>query len=272
MMPESPRSPSFSNPPIHETVLGIQFAPIAGLTSGLLGWYWKSLPGMEWTRTHDAVYVPDQYETFPDRSHGFIPDITSIFQSGSTRLQILSASEDRVIQAQKSRFLYNWRKASAVPYPGFAAIHGEFARLYEGFQQFVGEAGLGTLQPNQWEVNYVNRIHMGDFWRNAKEWTRILPGLFPTAIINDVDLVFEGPSGEFCFEIRPGRGRLRIAVRLDRNSVGEEPEFLLLSLTARGPLAPDQDPRDGFTVGHRAIVDAFVKICSPEALSWWGKQ
>lgn len=42
--------PNFDNPPVIETILGVQFAQIPNLTSAHFGWYWREFWGESWVR------------------------------------------------------------------------------------------------------------------------------------------------------------------------------------------------------------------------------
>ena len=57
--------PSFKNPPVVETVLGVQFERLAGFTNGHLGAFWKSLPD-GWSQVRNANSLDPILERFPD--------------------------------------------------------------------------------------------------------------------------------------------------------------------------------------------------------------
>lgn len=56
--------PSYANPPVVETVLGVQFERLSGFKNGHLGAYWKSLPTGQWATVDDAPPLEPQFERF----------------------------------------------------------------------------------------------------------------------------------------------------------------------------------------------------------------
>ena len=71
----------------------------------------------------------------------------------------------------------------------------------------------------------------------------------------------------------PQKGRLHIQMVSGRKKTGkEEEDLLVLKLTARGPIDPQEGPTlsDGLDIGHETIVCAFRDLASDEALDYWG--
>jgi uncharacterized protein (TIGR04255 family) len=265
--------PEFENPPVIETVLGIQFAPIPGLTIAHFGWYWKDFLDHGWTRVAEAPPIPEQFERFGQKPAWNIPVPLLQFKlvkEAPVRLQIISDSEDRVIQLQIDRYLYNWKKQDA-SYPRFKAIYPEFMARLQGFRDWLGVARLGDISPNQWEVTYVNHIPKGDLWESPADWHSIFPGLYlPPDRHESIQL--ESLSGEWHYEITPQRGRLHISGHHGKNHESGE-ELLVLQLTSRGPIEPGEPTRDiesGLNLGHRVLVQAFVDLSSSAAHRHWG--
>jgi uncharacterized protein (TIGR04255 family) len=260
----------FERPPVIELVLGVQFGPVVGLTSGHLGWFWKQYLGEEWAKATDAVPILDQFETFNEKRGWAIAG--AAFQVGMGmpphRLQLTTESGDRMIQVQPTRFHYNWqRKAEA--YPSYPQVRKEFDRYFESFCRFVADAKLGDVNPNQWEITYVDHIPSGELWSTPKDWHKILPGLLgPGANLGGVAL--ESLEGQWHYEIAPQLGRLHVSVQHGR--LGEEATpGLLLTTTARGPISKEKgiDLNIGLNLGHDRIYQAFLELTSPEAQRTW---
>ena len=57
------RDITFLNPPVVETVFGIQFSKIPGLSAAHLGCFWKTLEP-KWINISDVPPLPEQYERF----------------------------------------------------------------------------------------------------------------------------------------------------------------------------------------------------------------
>jgi uncharacterized protein (TIGR04255 family) len=266
--------PEFDNPPVVETALGVQFAPTPGITSGHFGWYWKARLDGSWTKTVDAPPLPDQFERFGEkRTWNWnllpVPQIKIMIEN-PVRLQIISASDERVIQLQNSRCIYNWRKKDE-HYPRFDALYPEFLERLHGFRKFLREADLEDIVPNQWEITYVNNIPKGELWSTPADWHNVFPGLYlPPRRLGLVRL--EGITGEWHFEITPQRGRVHVSGQhVKRIETGEE--FLQVQLVSRGPIeqeASDRGIAAGIELGHRALVQTFVSLSSDAAHECWG--
>ncbi len=271
MLDQSNDLPEFENPPVIETVLGVQFAPPPGLTAGHFGWYWKSCLDQRWIKTAEAPSLIEQFERFGEKRSWNLPALQfKIASEASIRLQIISESDDRVIQIQNNRFLYNWRQKDA-RYPTFEAIYPEFMDKLKGFRNFLVVAGLEDISPNQWEITYINHIPKGELWTSQDDWHNVLPGLyFPPTQRGLVRL--ESVTGEWHYEIVPQRGRLHVVGQHGKHlDTGEE--LLVLQLTARGPIEPEVPGRDiasGLELGHRALVQTFVSLSSDAAHEHWG--
>lgn len=265
--------PEFGRPPVVETILGVQFAPLPGFTSGHLGRYWRDCLDGSWTRTLEAAHLPDQFERFGRPDAWNLPAFELHLQPGPRpgRLQILHEDDDRVIQLQDTRFISNWRRKRGAEYPRFRALLPEFLGRYADFGRFAEAAGLGSPSANQWEFSYINHLPQGDLWRTPDDWRGLLPGLYPAASAPD-GLRFESMAAEFHFEIAPGRGRLHASCQHGRAGEGEGDEVIVLQLTARGAIGKEDPPEAiaaALELGHRALVRTFVRLASPRALELW---
>jgi uncharacterized protein (TIGR04255 family) len=267
--------PSFSNPPLIETILGVQFDEIPNLTSAHFGWYWREFLDNAWVRTQETPALTDQFETFGESSRRFpFPHISAKILTSIplTRMQFINDKDDRVIQIQNTRFLYNWRKRESV-YPRFHDLYPEFEAHLSRFREFLAAASLEDIAPNQWEVTYINHIERGELWETPEDWHRILPGLIPPPR-SMPGTKLEREAGEISFQVLPERGRLHVQISSGRSN-DDGSELLALHLTARGPVTRD-DPtfslQAGIELGHRVLVEAFASIASDSALKFWGKR
>jgi hypothetical protein len=58
--------PRFERPPLIETAMGVQFAPIAKFSASHYGWFWKRRLDESWTKAQDAVRLANQFEKFSE--------------------------------------------------------------------------------------------------------------------------------------------------------------------------------------------------------------
>ncbi len=259
----------FDRPPIVEMVLGVQFSPLGGLTAAHLGWFWKQYLGPEWDSATNATPIPDQFELFVEQQWQLLQPLRILLGDGTDtgRIQLSSDQGERMIQLQPTRFHYNWQKRQGI-YPRYENVRKTFDEHFRAFGEFADQAGIGPLEPNQWEVIYVDHISRGEMWQKPDDWHRIVPGLFPPPTRLSLS-AFESIGGEWHFEIEPQRGRLHIAASLGH--IGDTEETALqLNFTARGLVSKQMSLTDGMDLGHDAIIDAFLKLTSPEAQQTWG--
>jgi uncharacterized protein (TIGR04255 family) len=170
--------PDYIDPPVVETVLGVQFAPLQGLTNAHLGAFWQSLQTDQWPSVSDAELLPPAFEQFDDKAR-WASGRLRFEITNKCRLQIKNADADRMIQVQNSRLHFNWLKRPGISYPRYETVRREFESTLQDFLQFVNRAKLGELRPDQWEVTYVNQMPKGTVWNDSCDWGffRLLHGV-----------------------------------------------------------------------------------------------
>lgn len=259
-------TPTFKNPPIVEFVLGVQFSPLTKLSAGHFGLFWKEL-GEEWVSAEDGPPLPDRFELFdlPKWSQPSGMEMRVAMGMPVGRFILHHRNQDRLIQIQRTRFHFNWRKTGELK-PGYTPLIKEFEAMFTRFQEFVGSVGLGELTPNQWEVTYVDSYPRSEYWETPADWSKFLPGLFGS-LFSVPDLSLEHRAAEWSFEIVPKRGRLHISARPARWR-DELCDSLLVDTTARGPIGKS-GLREGFDLGHEMAVKSFLSITSPDARKRW---
>lgn len=270
--------PKFDAPPVVETVLSAQFAPLPGYSTAHAGWFWKEYleklgeeSPLKWSRTVDAPRLEDQFERFGVEDM-WGPQVQIRLQppTQSNRTQMIRSDGERMIQIQDSRFILNWRKQSGA-YPSFDPLLQEFRTLLHAFETFASEAGLGSLHYNQWEIDYVDQIRKGDMWESARDWSKIFPGLAMPRVDQLVSSGDETMSADWRFSLADQRGRMYISLRQMRTPPSNE-EVLNITFIGRGPVSASHDWESGFQLGHDALNETFLAITSPEAQTRWRKK
>ncbi len=267
-------TPKFTNPPIVELVLGVQFDRLPKLSSAHLGRYWQDL-GAEWSQPSDAQPIEEAFETFGQdewaASVGFSARLSPVLFPG--RMIIGHQDGTRVLQVQATRFHFNWRKREQF-YPSYHALIGEFQQKFQDFSRFVVEHDLGTLKLNQWELTYVDAFFKGEDWEAVEDWPHVLPGLFgELASLRDLRLSLERTVVRCTGRLADRRGRLHLSAESGRVPWDDRPA-LLLRTTCRGPLSASDARalRDGLDLGHQAALGAFLKITADELKQKWGER
>lgn len=264
--------PKFDAPPVIETVLSIQFSRFQNFSNAHAGWFWKNyLDDEHWISVQETPRLPDQFERFGEDKKWAPKGGTLSLRSApvAERLQIIRDDEERMIQIQDSRFIYNWRKGAG-QYPSYDQLLPEFKKQFEKFEKFALDSGNPPLSLNQWEVTYVNHIPIGELWSSAGDWPQILTGLYWPPARPDKQKI-DTLKGAWSYILGDNLGRLHITLEHVRLLGQDGQDILSIQLTARGPLESGKIEtfEDGFNLGHESIVLSFADITSELAHTHW---
>lgn len=256
--------PSFDRPPLIETVLGMQFKPVAGMTTAHLGLFWRSL-GDEWSRAVEAEPV------------GQMPVGDSALQAEAIlrsslgrRLRLMNDAGSRMVQIENGWLVFNWRRREwNDPYPSFDKLFPEFQKVLDAWHAFLAAEGFPEVRPTLWEITYVNLVVRGTVWNTPEDLSAVLPALLGTAGGSQL-----GPltaiEGSWQFPIRESQGNLVVSVGLVPDDEGHE--NLRLTQIARGPASDRASLEQGLEDGHRAIVHTFADFTSGSAQAYWKRK
>jgi uncharacterized protein (TIGR04255 family) len=184
------------------------------------------------------------------------------------RTQISNPAQGRMIQIQPTRFHLNWSRGSGA-YPGYQTMVDEFISRFSAFRRFAEKADLGSINPNQWELTYINSIPNGSLWQGPSDWHKVLPGLF-SSLGHVRGIHLESFGGAWQFEINPQRGRLHVIANLATLDANTPPTLLFQSI-ARGPTSENSSLEECLAIGNQAAVDMFLGVTSAEAQQVWGR-
>ncbi len=251
--------PSFEEPPVVETILGVQFLPMVRF-KGFHAGVFSSQLGPEWTEVEEQPLIAGQFERFESSPPW---DLALAFDVGigapPVRLCIRNADRNGMIQVQRDRIHYNWLGRLGAKYPRYQQVRKRFDELFTNFRTFLKEHQLGDVAPNQWEVTYVNQLSKGSVWATAADHLSVLK-LKGSPIVQELET--EAADVTLRFLIPPNRGRLHVESRQQRDAVR-------LTLTARGPAKSLDEVSEGLDIGRRTIVTAFAELTSVEAQKKW---
>ncbi len=270
-------TPKFKYPPLTETVLGVQFAPIAGLQ---LPEYLKF--GNETGRDFAEVEAnPPLLRQVEEKGMG--PPV-QVFQlipvraSTPQRMWFRQKPEnggEHLVQLQSDRLILNWRRlpgSSEKPiYPSYKSSRAEFVYYFEALQKFLKSRNIGPVAPDQCEVCYVNEIKVGDAFKSPAE---AFFKLFDSFVPAKQPKVLGGePENQnlnatyWCDELN---GRFFIDAAIMFVAETSEP-VVTLRLTVRG--APkgktQEDVLNWLDLGHYYVVHAFKQITSETMHKRW---
>ena len=269
---EGPTLPDFSQPPVSEVVLGVQFEPLAGLTAAYIGQLWGDFRE-KFPFTDDRHPLEPAYEIedeFSARGNASV-EIELTSAAPLVRAWFLSESREQLLQVQRDRFIHNWRKMeSHSAYPRYASLLHAFKAEFEHFIDFAKKNELGAVRTVQCEVTYVNHLEADQWWQSHREVEKIFQ-----LQLNYSDL----PQLEdFRFYQRhilrvadQFVGRLHVSVEPVKRLPDGVPAFTV-RLTARG--APLSTGLDGvysfFALGRESIVRGFTGLTTPAMHEAWG--
>jgi len=255
--------PSFERPPVIEVVCGMTFKPLDGLLAPHLGLLWEKLKQDGYTKCQEVAPLAPAVEQFdgPQSPSFEVTDTPPLARIWFTR-----DDENGIIQVQRDRFLHNWKKARpGDEYPHYDAVIAKFREKLASFEAFVLDAEVGQLEPQQYEMTYVNHIMQGNGWHSLREIGKVFP-----------DVGWRDQTGRFLHSLEavnirlsfvlPNRsGRLHATIRTALRRQDGFP-MLLLDMTARG--IPKEHSRDAmwewFDIAHEWIVRGFADLTGPE--------
>jgi len=273
-----PKTPHFARPPVVETVLGVQFAPLAQMRIThyglLLAALRQAFPGQpEALKVSEHASLEPVIEAFgadglrTPRVHWTISDEPPL-----PRCWYASGDEQFLVQVQRDRFIFNWRHPGPDGvYPRYEANQARFQSLFTAFLEFADREALGPVATNQCEVTYVNHIELLEGKNVAETLDAVLTGW---KLCTSDGWLTGAVRGQFSasYPMPRGRGRLHVTAH-PAFRVTDRKEIVRVDLTARGsPWLPDLDGvRAWLDLGHEWVVRGFVSITTPQVHELWGR-
>jgi len=270
MSPKTGPLPEFDNPPVSEVAVSVEFSPLENWRSTYAGVYW-SLIKERYPNTDVQPPLPSQIENLEE---DFWPQPTFQVAFGNpdlSRFWFLAEPSINLIQVQRDRFVFNWRKVQGDEvYPRYLKeIRPRFALEWKGFMEFVSSQKIGKVAVLQCDLTYVNDIFQGQGWKTFQDslslfspwWKGGTDGFLPIPEFLNV-------SGSF--RMADDQGRLHFAAQpVIRQNDGRK--AIQLRLTARGkPRSSNEDDiLTWLNVGHEWIVRGFSDLTSKQAHELW---
>jgi uncharacterized protein (TIGR04255 family) len=251
---------SFRAPPITETAISVQFKPLRQMSNGHLGLFWERVRDA-FPISSDAVPIEPKVERFgPDIQRVRLPHLRVGMAPAASRLRMESPDQHSMLQIQNGRLVFNWMRLADGEYPRWAVVRPRFDSALRELESLVADEKLGAIEPDQWEVVYVNQFLKGREWTTPSDWNAILPGVIGTTSgVPDASL----ETGVFraSFEMPKRVGRIHVEVSHGFSGPDDEAtEVLVVQLTARGSVDKERGPLAGLDIGREAIVRTFVAL------------
>lgn len=264
-----------ATPPLIEVALTAQFEALEGLGSAEMGRLWGAAYRADFPKAeeHPPVdHVVELRRPALSQRPRFIVETTPM----PPRMFFVNEPGNQLIQLQRDRLSYNWRKrGNAYDYPHYQSTREAFSERFSQLAQFVSEEKLGEIAIDQCELTYVNHVvYRPDEARSAHRFVGELVqpwkasyGSLAGAELEDVSFVarhvLRDADGEFA-------GRLIVSVE-PRFRVSDKAPLYKVQLTARGkPPGTDLQAALAFLDdSHARLRSAFSELMSPELQDHW---
>jgi uncharacterized protein (TIGR04255 family) len=263
--------PTFSSPPVMETRIGVQFAPLVGFRSGHFGLFWQECLGTEeWRILEDQPPLPKETEQFGNKRLRPVSEKQEEDDFPQVRMRLANKTAPEMVQFQANKLVYGWTRDKS-PRPSYSGVKVKCERLFERLAAFAEKWNLSKPEPDLWELTYVNKILPGKLWQTPGEWHKVLPGIFPPNGPQVTEHEWSTFSGTWYFVIPPQMGRVTVRVQkvveLKTDAIA-----LLVVITSRGAIGSQGVPDwlTGVELGHHSAVRLFFDLASPEAREEWG--
>lgn len=260
--------PEFAHPPLVEMALGVQFRPLFGLrgiTLAPLRERWREA----YSRVEEQPPLVPSLETAA-AAPGTVSLQLSLGPGPAVRYWFLNDDGSELVQLQQDRLIVNWRRVSddSPAYPRFGAMRSLFETRFAELSEYVSSERLGTIDPTQAEVNYINAIRLPGV--RLHELLRSCSG-FDAHHLGEpeqaqVRLTFPMPD--------VGREPVRLYVAVDPVTRWDGVPLVLLNLTVRGgPVdATLEATLEFMDRAHEHVVRSFEELTVESLHSQWGRQ
>lgn len=274
---ESPVSdsglPDFSNPPVDETALSLQFAPIAGFGIPHFGLYWQRIRS-DYPRQEVQPPIASVQEQMGDGKRVTMQFGISFAPMPEIRCWFLDQTGNRLLQLQNDRLILNWRRVVGTEaYPRYPQTRETLRAEWTRFCEFLGSEKLEQPKVNQCEVTYVNHIEYEKGWSSFGELDKVIATLATpkqkSRFLPDPERV----NMQVVYRLADNAGRLYVSfIPVIRQRDGKE--VLQMTLIARGaPKSPSMDDVfDWLDLGRKWVVRGFADFTTENMHRIWGKQ
>ncbi|MBN1972461.1 MAG: TIGR04255 family protein [Sedimentisphaerales bacterium] len=250
--------PYYTKPPVNEVVFGIQFKKIQDFKAPHTGILWESFGRKKYPQCKEMPPISHTIENFdavPTKTSPII--IEDIIRPPLPRIFFISEEKKHLIQIQEDRLHLNWRKLKTQDeYPRYNNLYPKFQEYWSSFITFIKDMNLGSVEPDQYELTYVNHIPRGDGWVDISKLEDVFKHIQPN-VNTDFLPKPENVSWRFSYVLPNNSGRLHVSIRIAVNKESNN-QIIIFDLTARG-FIPDKID-SWFGMAHEWIVKGFTDL------------
>jgi uncharacterized protein (TIGR04255 family) len=254
--------PSYEHPPVTEVVFGVIFKSLDNFLVPHVGLLWERFRSEFPVCLEMDPLMPVIEGTGGQES---AVQINLMDRPPMPRIWLRSRDEEKLLQIQRDRFHFNWKKPSDDgEYPRYRVLAPKFESHLGMLHSFVAENQLGQVEPVQYELTYVNTILAGEGWQGIAAIQSVLPDFTWKTEAKKILPAPEAVHWRMAFPME-GQGRLHVTVRSGKRP-NDMKDLLLVELTARGmpkDASPDSMWR-WFALARKWIVEGFTELTNPE--------
>lgn len=254
--------PKYNNPPVIETVVGVEFEPIHSWQIPHFGLFWNRIRS-NYQRFSVQPPLPEQVEKFGNERNTLT---ISLNPHPNARCWFFDKNGNWLLQLQNNRFLSNWKRIGS-SYPDYKGFYERFEKEWNRYKEFLTAEKLEQPKLLQCEVSYINHIEVDINFDDLGEIFPVWAGFekdgflpMPEAIaINTVYIIPEN------------QGRLYIAMQpVVRNS--DIKTVIQLSVNAKVKIASNQEMKEAIDLAHNWVVSGFTDFTSDKMHKFWQKK
>lgn len=262
--------PSFDNPPVVEVAFGVQFKAIKKFLAPHYGVLWKDcFPNF--SECQEQGPLAPTIETISGQPPA---ELTLSEVPPLPRIWLSNSDDHDLVQLQRDRFFYNWRKIDEDDkYPRYAKTKSSFVHYYKKFANWIGGTLGEEIVVRQLELTYFNHLEFGGVLENFAEIDQILPDFNWRSPESRLLKTPSNINWNTSFDLPEIGSRLHFSVRPGRNKASGA-NFILMELTVRG-LGQESGPEaveEWFDQAREWIVKGFADLTSEAMQSErWGR-
>ena len=225
------RKLDFARPPVEEVVLSVLFNPLDRLLAPRLGEIWQEFKRDGFVHIEERPPVVPALE-MPVSVQGAqlhfsnVPDLA--------RIWFIHETDTEIIQVQRDRFTFNWRKTEPHPvYPGFTAICEKFEDFYSRFGKVIKNMQIGEVTPLQYELTYIDQLRPRDGWETLDDIGKIYNLFSHSSQTQSFWFGMEAVNFQSSFPLADLHGWLHVSMG-NRIKMPEQTQTLQTDFTVRG--------------------------------------
>ena len=262
----------FARPPVEEVMLGILFEPLDQFFAPYLGDIWQVFKEFGFIHTTAQGAVPPVIEQFSNQIPQ--PQVRISNVPDFDRILFIHESGDRILQVQRDRFMFNWRRIEeGQKYPGFSTIFTMFEDFYTRFKVKLKHQEIGDIIPLQYELGYINQLVHGDGWDTLGDIGKIYQMFVDSQQSYSFWSGAESVIFQTSFPIADLQGRLHLAIS-NRVKMPEQQQTLQTDFTVRGfPKNGEYEMVTWFKSARDEIHEKFTSMFTEDIQTRvWGRK